>query len=484
LWIEDCASRWRLPAERNSRPRRSCTRLQRTKATGNRSCANVREHALNQVLFESMKPACVTDSVKKPLSLCAKEERDIEGNQNAFEGAESALERPDSVPYLLKVLRQLILYVETKPALMDGSASFIRDFLRTFLIQTQAASVQDSWTGGNNLREPLWFASAGSASGNGMLSPAAASAAHLEIEAMDAAEDFMVEEGSSGLGSGSAVPEADGAEEASRGSARVTLVRAPLSLSALSSSAAASSRYQKASRETKSYVLGNRPTTISDLPDDTLRRIFTYMNGPQLGRVRGVCKKWCKFASDENLWRKLCLENWRALETDAYLWRLLLDYHLSQEAQASNREPLVSEDSRWRFMYPIVRYVPKWTCRLQKTGRFVCRLVAHQIGGPLTDEESIPPVVVVERRFNLNHLNEFVLPDAAVFYFEPEREEDRDGYQNFIEYLIQRHRAGLALDEERRIIFIPPCAYSQNVLHYNGEALLGVVQHSYPPLAG
>ncbi len=391
-------------------------------------------------------------------------------------------EGADSVPQLLQVLRQLILYVETKPALLDGSASFIRDYLRTLLIQTQPPSTQDTWTGSGCLREPLWLAGAGGA-GNEFLTATAATAAHLEIESMDAGEDFLAEGGVGAQGAGVVPAGAHVFAETAPNAERVAMVRAPTPASAFSSSAVLPNKPLTVYRQTRSYVLGNRPATISDLPDDTLRRIFTYMSGPQLGRVRGVCKKWCKFSSDENLWRKLCLENWRALETDQHLWRFLLEHHAANASSESCRELLIPEDSRWRFMYPIVRYIPKWTCRLQKTGRFVCRLIAHQIGGPVMEEENIPPVVIVERRFNLNHLNEFVLPEAAVFYFEPEREEDRDGYQNFIEYLIQRHRAGLALDDERRIIFIPPCAYSRNVLRYSGDALLGVVQHSYPPLA-
>lgn len=49
--------------------------------------------------------------------------------------------------------------------------------------------------------------------------------------------------------------------------------------------------------------------------------------------------------------------------------------------------------------------------------------------------------------------------------------------------LIEMIRAGLALEGDRRIIFIPPCDYSRNVLGYDGNGLLGIVQHSYPPLS-
>lgn len=44
-------------------------------------------------------------------------------------------------------------------------------------------------------------------------------------------------------------------------------------------------------------------------------------------------------------------------------------------------------------------------------------------------------------------------------------------------------RAGLALEGERRIIFIPPCDYSSRYLQYTGKGLVGIVQRSYPPLS-
>eukprot|EP00171_Calliarthron_tuberculosum_P009008 IDg9008t1 len=42
---------------------------------------------------------------------------------------------PDSIQALIGQLRKLIYYVESKPALAHGSASFMRDYLRTMLLQ-------------------------------------------------------------------------------------------------------------------------------------------------------------------------------------------------------------------------------------------------------------------------------------------------------------------------------------------------------------
>jgi len=90
-------------------------------------------------------------------------------------------------------------------------------------------------------------------------------------------------------------------------------------------------------------------------------------------------------------------------------------------------------------------------------------------------------VLVVERRFNIQHLESFVVPDASLLYFEPQAEADVDGFTEFIEYLTKRSRAGLALDDNRRFIFVPPCAFARN-RNYTGESLLGVVQDAYPPM--
>jgi len=212
------------------------------------------------------------------------------------------------------------------------------------------------------------------------------------------------------------------------------------------------------------------PGFFSSLGDDVLQRVMHSLGGEDLCRSRQVCKRWSKFASDETLWKRLCLAIWRALDTDPALWAVV------------NPEVLFNDLARWRKIYPSVRGRRRWTCRLQKTGRFVCDLVAHQIsGGPLGDK-GLPSTLIVERRFNINHLQTFVLPEASVLYFEPATDADRAGYEEFIAYLLRRTRAGLALEDQRRFIFIPPCAYSRQ-LNYLGPSLLGVVQIAYPPLA-
>lgn len=282
---------------------------------------------------------------------------------------------PDSVPAVVAQLRQLLDYVASKPTLQNGSASFVRDYLRTMLLQNSAA-----------------------------------------------------------------------AEEA----------------------------IQAANKAHKADIVAGRRKSdecFKLIPDELAKHIFGFLDGHNLGRAREVCRRWNEFACEEPLWKNLCLKQWRSLDTDPELWKLI----------DKNIDP--TGPNRWRLIYPEVNRRSQWRCRLQKTGRFICNLIAHQISGAPLSETGLPNILVVERRFNILHLQTFVLPDASVLYFEPEEESDRVGFDDFIEYLNKRTRAGLALEDQRRFIFIPPCEYTRTQVEYQGRSLLGVVQNAYPPLA-
>lgn len=199
--------------------------------------------------------------------------------------------------------------------------------------------------------------------------------------------------------------------------------------------------------------------------------IFGFLGGADLARAREVSSEWNELASAEHLWQALCLKICNALGTDEHLWPLIT--------------PSIARDSRtrWRQMYPLVKAVPQWNVRLQKTGKFLGNIVAHQIKGPTISGAGLPSVVNVERRFNTLHLKTFVLPEAAFLYFEPKQESDSAGFNHFIQYLSRANRAGLALENERRFILIPPCEYTRTCVEYQGQSLIGVVQTAYPPLA-
>ncbi|KAA8498476.1 hypothetical protein FVE85_6061 [Porphyridium purpureum] len=212
---------------------------------------------------------------------------------------------------------------------------------------------------------------------------------------------------------------------------------------------------------------------LSNLPEDTLRHVFGFLDAASLVSAAQVCSSWKELGYDHHYWRALCLKKWRALEYDEELWKLITRHELALN---------LSSNDRWRKVYPLILNKRSWTIRLQKTGRFVCNIHAHQLCGRPLSNHSMPDTLIVERRFNVLHLEAFVLPESPVLYFEPETPEDHDGFVDFIEYLTKRTRAGLALDEHRRFIFIPPCEYSRTNLDYKGVSMLGIVQHLYPPL--
>eukprot|EP00188_Purpureofilum_apyrenoidigerum_P004233 Plantae.Rhodophyta-Purpureofilum_apyrenoidigerum.ctg4672.p1 GENE.Plantae.Rhodophyta-Purpureofilum_apyrenoidigerum.ctg4672~~Plantae.Rhodophyta-Purpureofilum_apyrenoidigerum.ctg4672.p1 ORF type:complete len:377 (-),score=37.90 Plantae.Rhodophyta-Purpureofilum_apyrenoidigerum.ctg4672:117-1247(-) len=270
---------------------------------------------------------------------------------------------PDSTTHFINELRKLMNYVLCKNELLDESASFMRDYLRTLLLKESASSER-----------------------------------HIR---------------------------------ASKG---------PFSLS------------------------------IDCLPEEILKTIFGFLDGTDLARAQQVCKKWKTYGNDPQLWRRLCLEKWAALGTDDALWPFL-DPWFS-----------VVECSRWYNIYPMLCRTRPWRCRLQKTGRFICNLVVHQVRGQLLGPDDIPNTLIVARRFSLSHLDQYVRPDSVFLYFEPETENDRPGFESFIKYLVSRIRAGLAVSEPRRFIFIPPCAFTTEKLNYQGKTLLGVVQRDFPPI--
>jgi len=216
---------------------------------------------------------------------------------------------------------------------------------------------------------------------------------------------------------------------------------------------------------------GKRQNLFSLIPVELVKHVFNFLDGSNLARARQICRKWNQYCCDEQVWKRLCLREWRSLATDSAAWPL------------ADSMVCVTDSNKWRKIYPSLANGRKWRCRLQKTGRFICHMVAHQVSGQPLGDQGMPETLVVERRFNILHLQTFVLPDAAVLYFEPEAEKDRAGFEDFIDYLTKRTRAGLALDEQRRFIFIPPCDYSKEQLEYKGKSLLGVVQNAFPPLA-
>lgn len=393
-------------------------------------------------------------------------------------------EDPDSVSNLVANIHEMLDYVKKKPLLLGGSASFMRDHLRTLLASNAAAadvaaSVRDArltrvraalasalyaseYPTGNPPPHPprspgsdpetAMDVFGGDANAGPYTGAAAAHPYPPGYEVGGGAVEYPAVAGSDGT------PGAGPMDDQYHGAVEAGLASPPYS--------------DAAAAEARAPGVGDAGSLFASLPDALAQTVFSFLDGPELSRMHGVCRRWRELASDAHLWKALTLRHWRALEHDEHVWKFV---------DASLED---GDDQKWRLVYPTVSTRARWTCRLQKTGKFICNLVAHHIAGATLGDDGLPSVLVVERRFNIHHLKNFVVPNASVLYFEPETDADAAGFHDFIEYLIKRTRAGLALEEQppqRRFIFIPPCEFSTE-LGYAGPSLLGVVQVAYPPI--
>lgn len=115
---------------------------------------------------------------------------------------------------------------------------------------------------------------------------------------------------------------------------------------------------------------------------------------------------------------------------------------------------------------------------MQKTGMFNCNIIAHQIAGSDVTNTELPNEVFLERQFGLMPLAACVQPDASMRYLESKGRSDRAGFNHCIDLLNRANRAGQAVENERRFMFIPPCDYIRTKIRYYGQSLIGVFQNS------
>jgi len=394
----------------------------------------------------------------------------------------------DSVANLVTGLREMLDYVRRKPLLVGGSASFMRDYLRTLLASNSsaadvAASVRDARV--TRVRSALASAVCAGDYQHGLSPPpppprSPGSDQDVPMEVLGNGD------GSGAYGvpaSGHPFPPGFGPPIAASGSAGFPAAPAGDGVpgtAGMDHYMAGAEPVDASPGHSDGALVVSRPmpsvgdagSLFANLSDGLAQQVFSYLDGAELAQMHGVCQRWRELASDPDLWKALTLRHWRALEFDMHVWKFI--------------DPTVEagDPQKWRRIYPAVSTRARWTCRLQKTGKFICNLVAHHIAGAVLGDDGLPSVLVVERRFNIHHLKNFVMPNASVLYFEPETESDSLGFHDFIDYLTKRTRAGLALEEhppQRRFIFIPPCEYSRE-LGYYGQSLLGVVQVAYPPI--
>lgn len=213
-----------------------------------------------------------------------------------------------------------------------------------------------------------------------------------------------------------------------------------------------------------------KPKSLSASTPEIVSSIFSFLDGVDLAQARQVCKKWDELASSETLWKALCLTQRKSLETDKHLWHLI----------APN--VVIDSPDGWKEVLPLIKDVPKWNCRLEKTGEFACDIIAHEIEGPDVDVSALPTVLSLRRGFlfqPLEYCSFYVQRDAAVLYFEPKLEADRAGITAFIDRLSNRKKAGLVEKGRLRFLFIPPCAYARDKVGYFGQNLIGFIQNPH-----
>ena len=213
------------------------------------------------------------------------------------------------------------------------------------------------------------------------------------------------------------------------------------------------------------------PTGPADVfSDEVIRSFFSFLDGENLAKVRLVCRKWNELACDYSLWKKLCVKKWKSLETDEALWKLVF-------SDVSRENP-----NKWHQVFPKVAGKMEWTCKLEKKDRVLCNLRAHQLQGTPLGQDELPSTIVIERRFNMLYIRNFIKPEASMLHLEPLEDEDKQGFNDFIEYLVQRNRAGFGLERDKRFIFVPPGEYTKERLGYDGPSLIGAVQSTRPSL--
>ncbi|KAH7373221.1 hypothetical protein KP509_17G044800 [Ceratopteris richardii] len=121
---------------------------------------------------------------------------------------------------------------------------------------------------------------------------------------------------------------------------------------------------------------------------------------------------------------------------------------------------------------------PAWRGSLAKAGIFVCRIQSFPIGKGIDD--ALPGVVNCVARTSLDTLAQhfFQAIDYSVICFIPDGEGEHASFQEFVSYLIDKHRAGVAKTSDKTTLFlVPPSDFTENVLKLNGDCIFGLVMN-------
>lgn len=205
-------------------------------------------------------------------------------------------------------------------------------------------------------------------------------------------------------------------------------------------------------------------TAISGLLSaDTLLKVFEYLDGVDLMRVRCVCRYWRTVGGDGALWRRVALRVSNTVTSDPHAWSLLCG------------------GAGWQrgYMAFFDRAAQPARVEVYTRGISVFDVVAYRVRGPAV---VLTRQLIVYRRFRTALLHEAIANNASVFYLAPARyDADLLSYGALACSLSRKDQVGLALGEQMGAV-LPPSFFVRNEFKYKGDGLLLVVQEGFPHL--
>ncbi|KAI5060204.1 hypothetical protein GOP47_0024624 [Adiantum capillus-veneris] len=117
-----------------------------------------------------------------------------------------------------------------------------------------------------------------------------------------------------------------------------------------------------------------------------------------------------------------------------------------------------------------------WRGSIAKAGIFICRVQSFPVGKGIDD--SLPGVVNCVARTSLDMLAQhfYQAVDYGIIYFTPNGDGENASFQEFVSYLGDKRRAGVANTSDGTTLFlVPPSDFAENVLKLHGDCLFGLV---------